>query len=118
MSKSLAEENFWNAWRMAAFPAYGPWFAIPFREYRFCAERLWLFDFAWPDVKLAVELEGFGARGVPGRHQRPKGFAADCEKYNTAVLLGWRVLRFPSKDRMHADRWVAFVKECYAQTCR
>jgi very-short-patch-repair endonuclease len=41
---------------------------------------------------LAVEVEG--GSWIHGRHVRAKGFEADCEKYNTAVLLGWRILRF------------------------
>jgi len=62
------------------------------REYRFHDKRRWRFDFAWPEQKLAVEIEG----GVwtNGRHTRGAGFIADSEKYNTAALLGWKVLRF------------------------
>ena len=61
-------------------------------EYKFHPTRRWRFDFAWPDQKLAVEVEG----GVfsNGRHSRGKGFTEDCVKYNQAVILGWRVLRF------------------------
>lgn len=62
------------------------------REYRFAADRLWRFDFAWPAHKLAVEVEG----GIftAGRHSRGTGLLADMEKYNRAALDGWRVLRF------------------------
>ena len=31
--------------------------------------------------------------GGSGRHQRAKGYSADCEKYNEALLMGWHVLR-------------------------
>jgi len=64
------------------------------REHGFAKEigRRWRFDFAWPRHKLAVEVEGGSA--INGRHVRPKGFRDDGEKYNAAVLLGWRVLRY------------------------
>lgn len=63
----------------------------PVREFRFCA-RKWRIDLAWPEEKLAVEIEG----GVwtKGRHTRPKGFLGDLEKYNSLSLLGWSLLRF------------------------
>ncbi len=64
------------------------------REYKFHPVRKWRFDFAWTDIQLAVEVEG--ATWAQGRHTRGSGFEKDCEKYNTAVLLGWRVLRVPS----------------------
>jgi very-short-patch-repair endonuclease len=68
--------------------------AVPVRELKFCDDRRWRFDFAYPDRKLAVEIEG-GTGRVRGRHVRPAGFRSDCEKYNAAAMLGWRVLRFP-----------------------
>ena len=64
----------------------------PEREHRFHPVRKWRFDFAWPDRKLAAECEGGIWTG--GAHTRGKHFTSDCEKYNQAALIGWRVLRF------------------------
>lgn len=65
----------------------------PEREYRFDAElgRKHRFDFAWPGVKVAVEVDGnaWHVKGG-GRH----GTDSDREKLNIAASLGWRVLRF------------------------
>lgn len=61
-------------------------------EYRFHPVRRWRFDFAMPDKMLAVEIEG--GLHQNGRHNRAAGYMADMEKYNAAVALGWRVLRF------------------------
>lgn len=65
--------------------------AEPVAEFRFAPPRRFRFDFAWPDRKLALEVEG----GVwtRGRHTRPAGFLRDVEKYNLAASLGWRVFR-------------------------
>ena len=64
----------------------------PVTEHRFHPVRGWRFDFAWPAELLAVEVEGITAQG--GRHQTASGFRKDCEKYNAAALLGWRLLRY------------------------
>jgi hypothetical protein len=40
---------------------------------------------------LAVEVEG--GTWIAGRHTSGSGFAADCEKYNEAIIAGWRILR-------------------------
>lgn len=61
------------------------------KEYRFHNTRKWRFDFAIPEHKIAIEVEGGVWTG--GRHTSPKGFLGDMEKYNTATVMGWRVLR-------------------------
>ena len=63
----------------------------PEQEYRFHPSRKWRFDFAWPDLLLAVEVEG--GTWARGRHTRGKGFRGDCIKYGEALILGWQVLR-------------------------
>ena len=65
---------------------------LPEAEYKFCPERRWRFDYAFIKQKIAVEQEG-GVWAF-GRHTRGSGFIKDLEKYNKAVLLGWRVLRY------------------------
>ena len=60
-------------------------------EYRFCPGRLWRFDWARPDLMLALEWEG--GVGVRGRHVRADGYRAGMRKYSVAALLGWRVVR-------------------------
>ncbi len=73
----------------------------PEPEYRFHLTRKWRFDYAWPDKKLALEVEG----GVwtQGRHTRGSGFVGDMEKYNAAATMGWRILRVQPDDLMKFD---------------
>lgn len=66
----------------------------PVQEHRFHATRRWRFDLAWPDLMIAVEVDGGVWSG--GRHTRGAGFVADCEKVNEATAMGWRVFRFPT----------------------
>lgn len=61
-------------------------------EYRWHASRKWRADFAWPERRILVEIEGGTWSG--GRHTRGRGYADDCGKYNAAALDGWMVLRF------------------------
>ena len=68
----------------------------PELEYRFHPERRWRLDFAFPDVRVGVELDGgiFAAENgtEAGRHARGAGRVADYEKRNAAAELGWIVL--------------------------
>ena len=89
----------------------------PVREYRFAAELVgtqkgvrarlvnaglkdWRFDFAWPDLMIAVEVEGITRWGRNkngsmklGRHQTSTGMEGDLRKYDKAMGLGWTVYR-------------------------
>lgn len=60
-------------------------------EYKFHPIRKWRFDWANIEHKIAIEVEG-GAY-TNGRHTRGTGFINDMEKYNEAIILGWKVFR-------------------------
>lgn len=99
----------------------------PVRELRFAAEatggtgkgsraRLaaagmqdWRFDLAWPDKRVAVEVDGGGF--VNGGHNRGAHMESDCAKLSTAVALGWRVLRVTPRQVKdgRALKWVEAV---------
>lgn len=61
-------------------------------EYRFHPVRKWMFDYAIPSLKVAIEYEGVFS--VKSRHTSVTGYTKDAEKYNTAQIMGWRVLRY------------------------
>lgn len=78
----------------------------PEMEYLFAAPigRRWRFDYAWPALRIALEIEGavFGRaiKGedgkvyrVGGRHSTGAGLQNDAFKYNRAAILGWLVVR-------------------------
>lgn len=60
-------------------------------EYLFHPFRKWRFDRANVQKLIAIEIEG--GTWIEGRHNRGAGFTEDCEKYNDALALGWRVIR-------------------------
>jgi len=66
---------------------------MPIKEHHFHPTKAWRFDFAYPELRIALEVEG----GVwkQGRHTRGGGYTEDCAKYNAAATLGWIVLRYP-----------------------
>ena len=77
------------------------------REYRFHPKRKWQADFVHVPSMLMVEIEG--GIWVRGRHNSPRGFIADCDKYNMATVMGWRVLRLT---REHlTEEYVRWIKE-------
>lgn len=115
---SNLEVSFMQAWKLMSRD-----YPIPKREFRFHPTRKWRFDFAWEAERIAVELEGGvftfpvtcdscgrhvhrkskrtglmeRVSGAMGRHTRGAGVHADCDKYNSATCLGWRVLRYTAK---------------------
>ncbi|SRR6266446_4176466 len=73
----------------------------PLPEYRFCSERKWRFDFAWPyiggpyavkETLVALEVQGGIFAKIPGGHNRGAKIRREHEKRNLAACLGWRIL--------------------------
>lgn len=62
------------------------------RELVFAPPRKFRFDFAFPHAMVAVECEG--GSWVGGAHGRGAHFQSDCDKYNLAGEMGWRVFRY------------------------
>jgi uncharacterized membrane protein YsdA (DUF1294 family) len=75
-------------------------------EYRFHELRKWRFDYAVPEVKLAVEYHGHAGfiGGKVSGHSTIKGLTNDCEKLNEATNMGWRVLLFTALHFREAER--------------
>jgi len=84
------------AWIVDSLNAVCPGWTL---EYRFHPKRKFRFDFACPSRRIAVEVEG----GVwtYGRHVRGSGYIRDMEKYNLAVMEGWRVLRYTPEQTLN-----------------
>jgi very-short-patch-repair endonuclease len=78
------------------------------KEYMFHPTRKWRIDYAIPEYKIAIEVEG----GVwsKGRHIQPKGFLADIEKYNQLSIIGWRLLRV-TPDTIYSVKTLEMIKE-------
>lgn len=87
------------------------------RKVKFDVSRNWEADFRIFDRfgigNWLVEVEG--GQYTRGRHQRPRGYQADCEKYNAAALLGYRVLRFTTE---HIERRMDYVIETIRKAIR
>ncbi|MDC4516677.1 DUF559 domain-containing protein [Acinetobacter baumannii] len=65
------------------------------QEYKFHPTRKWRADFLITGTKILIEVEGGIWSG--GRHTRGKGYIGDMEKYNSAAMMGFTVLRFSTE---------------------
>ena len=86
MTQSSLESAFAQAWRI-----YAPDAPSPVSEYRFDSVRRFRLDYAWPEQRVGVELQG--GTYTQGRHTRGPGYDADCVKANLLASHGWRVYR-------------------------
>jgi len=70
---------------------------LPVAEYRFDPERKWRIDVAWPNYKIALEIEGGiwqqTSSGRSSGHANPVRFLRDMEKYNAMTVQGWSLIR-------------------------
>ena len=80
----------------------------PTFEYRFHPVRKWRMDIAWPEYKVACEVQG----GIftNGRHVRGASLLREWEKLNTGASMGWRFLYCQPCDVMKTETILA-IKE-------
>ncbi|WP_179022044.1 hypothetical protein [Winogradskyella forsetii] len=71
-------------------------------ELEFHPDRKFRFDWALPSLKVAIEYEGLFSK--KSGHTTVGGYTKDCEKYNSAQLLGWTVLRYTALNYKNLDR--------------
>lgn len=64
-------------------------------EHRFHPVRRWRFDYAFPDLMIAVEYDGLMFRSVG--HTSLGAIMSDMERTNQAQLLGWTIYRANAK---------------------
>lgn len=101
--RSQAEQALYTALCAAQIP--------PAREHEFCDVRKWRFDFAYPSLRLAVEVDGSGF------HTSDKGKRLDQEKRNAAVELGWRVVAYPANSVTTHKRRARIVEQIKRIVC-
>lgn len=73
--------------------------AIPGRRYRW--------DYAWPDKKVLVEVQG--GIWVKGGHSTGTGISRDAEKNNLAVLAGYKPL-IVTAEHIKSGKALAWIK--------
>ena len=113
LAEHLGELGLSRAHDRATFPLNPNYFGL---EYFFHHLRDWRFDAAiclgsdapWVRKYIAIEAEGL-VYGGRGGHQTVKGFTANCEKYNEAILQGWILLRFPVS-QIRDGSWLETLK--------
>lgn len=80
----------------------------PVPEYRFHDTRKFRLDFAWPEQRVGLEVDG--GVWVGGAHGRGTGIVRDQEKTNLAAGLGWRILRVtPAK--LCTEQTITYLKD-------
>ena len=83
------------------------------RQHRYVPGRMFRADFAFPEQKLIVEVDG----GVFNRraHGSVAGIIADMQRTNLAAINGWRVMRFrPDEVSKQPERVVEQVLDALA----
>lgn len=102
MSKRNAEDELAGALSLCGSPL-----ANYERQFRYVPGRKFAADFAWPQDRLLVEVQGGWTNGQA--HGSVSGIKADVERGNLATINGYRVLRFltPGSGKDEMDTWIA-----------
>jgi len=83
----------------------------PVAEHCWHPTRKFRADYAWPELRIILEVEGGVWSG--GKHGRGSGIVKDIEKQNEAAALGWLYLRCQPKELLSV-RTMEYVRQAIA----
>lgn len=93
----------------------------PVREFQFDDTPVaWRWDFAWPQYKLVVEINGGIYQNPPTGHRSIKGLLRDYAKLNAVTARHWWSMSFDNK-AVESGEAVLMVQEfvlCFAEMCK
>jgi len=81
----------------------------PVREYRFAPPRKFRADFAYPEQKILIEVQG--GIYVKGGHSTGVGLERDYEKLNLAQLNGFKIFLF-SRKMIESGEAISILEKC------
>ena len=80
------------------------------QEHKFDKKRKFKFDYAIPELKIAIEVNGGQWIAGGGRHNRGgKSYQNDLRKLNLAHSQGWRVFQYTYEMLATLEYKVSFV---------
>ena len=77
-------------------------------EFMFSSERKFRFDWAVPQILVAIEYEGIFSE--KSGHTTLSGYKKDVEKYNLATKLGWKILRYTADNYLDFENDLKIIK--------
>lgn len=97
------------AWQLKAV---GGLLATFQREFHVIPKRRFRWDLAYPlaSPPLAIEVQGYGRKGLKGGHQTFAGMRRDGEKSALAAIAGWRSMAVTS-DQVRDGRALAWIQQ-------
>lgn len=89
-------------------------------EHRFMGSRLYRFDLACEELKIAIEYQG-GTYMKKSGHTNIVGQTRDCNKTNEAQLMGWIIIfcnaeTVKSGEALHYIKRAIKLREYYGTT--
>lgn len=83
--------------------AFGFWcralkLPTPQRNFRFHPVRRFEIDWAWPEQKVGIEIQGGIFIPGGGAHSRPMNIVRDMTKHNLLLDAGWRVWHYTPRE--------------------
>jgi len=84
---SKGEQKFLDAWHAHGIPDSDPEQQVVIEGVKSDANRHYKFDFAWPQIRLAIEVDGHG-----WGHVTPANRSRDATKVRRAMAAGWLVI--------------------------